>query len=136
MRVYLSVPMVANRAIERAEQMARAIVDTGNILTSPWVLGELGASDPDLNVFQRDLEGVERSDLILADLTEPSVGVGMEIMAAHKAGVPVVVLARRGSPVSKMLLHMKNKVLLTYDDGGDVYGLVSEALKRNPPKVE
>ena len=137
MKVYLSVPMIANRALPRARAMAKAIADSGNELTSPWVLGELGAvATSDLNIFRRDLAGAEECDLLVADVTEPSVGVGMEIMAAYKAGRRVLVLAKEGNPVSRMLLHMEGKDFLTYRDDGEVYQKVLTSLDQGGAKVE
>ena len=129
MKVYLSVPMVANRAIERAHQMARAIRETGNELTSPWVLGEReSVSKSGVDVFSRDLAGSEACDVLLADVTSPSLGVGMEIMAAYKAGKKVLILSKMGEPVSGMLRMMDAKVDIVYREDDEVFSLVREAL--------
>ena len=137
MKVYLSVPMIANRALPRARAMAKAIADSGNELTSPWVLGELGAvATTSLNIFRRDLTGAEDCDLLLADVTEPSIGVGMEIMAAYKAGRRILVLAKEGAPLSRMLLHMEGKDVLSYRDDEEVYQKVLMSLDQGGAKVE
>ena len=121
MKVYLSVPMITNRALSRAELMARAIADSGNELTSPWVLGQIEGVGSTVNVFHRDRIGSETSDILVADVTEPSIGVGMEIMAAYKAGRKVFIVFRKGSVTSRMLLHMDNKDTLEYVDESEVY---------------
>ena len=121
MKVYLSVPMITNRALSRAKLMAKAIADSGNELTSPWVLGQIEGVSSTVNVFHRDRIGSETSDILVADVTEPSIGVGMEIMAAYKAGRKVFIVFRRGSVTSRMLLHMDNKDTLEYTDESEVY---------------
>ena len=121
MKVYLSVPMVANRALPRAKLMAKAIADSGNEVTSPWVLGRIEAVTSPVNVFQRDRIGSEECDVLVADVTEPSIGVGMEIMAAYKAGRRVVLVARKGNLTSRMLQHMDRKEVLEYEDESEVY---------------
>ena len=110
LKVYLSVPMIANRALNRAELMARAITDSGNEVSSPWDMGpvERGGRGS-VDVFRRDTEGAEGCDLLVADVSNPRSGVGMEIMAAHKAGRKVVLVARTGQATSWMLRHMDNK---------------------------
>ncbi|HZW85315.1 MAG TPA: nucleoside 2-deoxyribosyltransferase [Nitrososphaerales archaeon] len=129
MKVYLSVPMVANRAIERANEMARAIRETGNELISPWVLGELeSVSKTGIDIFSRDMVGSETCDVLVADVTSPSVGVGMEIMAAHKAGKKVLILSKKGEPVSGMLRKMEAKVEVEYENDNEVFSLVRDAL--------
>ena len=131
MKVYLSVPMIANRALDRANLMAKAIRDSGHEMTSPWVLGPLERSRPgDINIFERDRDGVERSDAIVADVTDPSIGVGMEIMAAHKSGKKVVVVVKKGKMTSGMLLHMQPKVTVEYDDESEIYAKLCGVLRK------
>lgn len=118
--------MVANRALGRAQLMAKAIIDSGNQVSSPWVLGALEKPNPSvLNVFHRDREGAETSDAIVADVTEPSIGVGMELMAAYKARKRIILVAKRGGITSRMLEHMDNKETLEYTSDEELYdGLV------------
>lgn len=130
MKVYLSVPMIANRALQRANLMAKAIRDSGHEVTSPWVLGPIENSDQKMvNVFLRDMEGAEKCDAIVADVTVPSTGVGMEIMAAYKAGKKIILLEKKGSVTSRMLSHMDRKEIVEFEDEGDVYGGILRLLK-------
>ena len=134
MRVYLSVPMVANRSLDRANIIAEAIMDSGHEVISPWVLGSLDSQGTsDVNVFERDRNGAESCDAIVADITEPSIGVGMELMAAHKAGKRIVLLARRGQIVSKMLLHLKDKETFEFDEESQIYPGLIEILGTQHP---
>jgi nucleoside 2-deoxyribosyltransferase len=129
-KIYLSVPMIVNRSIDRATSMARAIRDSGHEITSPWVLGPIEKAKPtDLNIFERDRLGVEGSDAIVADVTDPSIGVGMEIMAAHKAGKKVFVVTKKGRLTSGMLRHMEPKVMVEYGDESEIYPGLLAALK-------
>jgi 2'-deoxynucleoside 5'-phosphate N-hydrolase len=121
LKVYLSVPMIANRALPRAKLLARAIEDSGNELTSPWVLGKIEETASPVNVFNRDMIGSEECDVLVADVTEPSIGVGMEIMAAYKAGRMVVLVAKKGNMTSRMLQHMDGKEILEYEQESEVY---------------
>lgn len=102
--------------------MARAIRDSGHEVSSPWVLGRIEGQTPDvLNIFERDMRGAEESDAIVADVTSPSIGVGMELMAAYKAGRKIIVVAKEGSTVSHMLLHMDGKQHIEFKDEQDLY---------------
>ncbi len=130
MKVYLSVPMIANRALGRAQLMARAIEDSGHQVTSPWVLGPIEKTAAHtVDVFRRDMHGAEDCDVIVADVTEPSIGVGMEIMAAYKAGRRVVLVAKKGNVASRMLLHMDGKEILEYEEDSQVYEGLRALLK-------
>jgi hypothetical protein len=114
--------MVANRALGRAQLIAKAIRDAGHEVSSPWVLGPIENEDPGkLNVFQRDKGGAEECDILVADVTEPSIGVGMEIMAAYKARHRIILVLKRGRVTSRMLLHMDGKEAVEYDSEGEIY---------------
>ncbi|MEM0117568.1 MAG: nucleoside 2-deoxyribosyltransferase [Conexivisphaerales archaeon] len=131
MKVYLSVPMINNRNIERSRLIAEIIEETGNTLASPWVLGEVESASPEgVNVFERDRTGAENCDMLIADVSMPSNGVGMEIMAAYYAGKKIVLLAKNGSRVSRMLLHMKRKEIIFFDDNDDLKNKLKEFLSK------
>ena len=115
--------------------MARAIHDAGHQVTSPWVLGPIERSNPSVvNVFHRDKEGAEGCDILVADVSEPSIGVGMEIMAAYKSGRRVIVVAKRGNVTSRMLQHMDRKETLEFDDDGELYAGLTRLLQNAPQK--
>lgn len=122
--------MIANRALSRAEQMARAIADSGNEVSSPWVLGQIEGVTTPVNVFERDKIGAEACDVLIADVTEPSIGVGMEIMAAYKARRRVILVAKKGNLTSRMLQHMDGKETLEYEHESEVYQGLRQLLEK------
>jgi len=129
-KVYLSVPMIANRSLNRAMLLARVIEEAGYEVTSPWVLGKLETDVvAQVDVFKRDKEGAENCDVLVADVTEASTGVGMEIMAAHKAEKRIVLVARRGKITSRMLMHMQPKEIVEYDDDESLARGLAQALR-------
>ncbi len=131
MKVYLSVPMIANRSLPRAAAMARAIVDAGHTISSPWVLGPIERRNvAAVNIFHRDKDATEASDALVADVTDPSIGVGMEIMAAYKSGKRIILLAKKGKVTSGMLADMDHKETVEYEREDDVYLLLLRALSR------
>ncbi len=129
MRIYLSVPIISNRDPARAALIAKAIADSGHEVTSPWVLGHSDeVASRSVNIFERDRSGVEASDAIVADVSVPSTGVGMEIMAAHYGGKKVVLLVKRGSVVSRMLTHMEPKRTVEFSDDSELYSGLAKVL--------
>lgn len=122
MKVYLAVPLVSNRSIKRARLMAKAIRDSGNVVASPWNLDPMEVSvRSSLNVFDRDRTGSENADVMVADVTSPSTGVGMEVMAAYKAGRRIILVSQRGRRISTMLEDMDKKERLEYDEESEIY---------------
>ena len=122
--------MIANRALPRAHAIAKAITDAGHTITSPWVLGPIESADPrKVDVFRRDTRATEESDAIVADVTEPSIGVGMELMAAYKARRRIIVVVKKGKVTSRMLMHMDRKETVEYDDEGEIYPALRRLLQ-------
>lgn len=86
------------------------------LLATPEVMVLEGIEDP-LKVYQRDVAWIAGCDMLIAEVSTPSHGVGYEIGYALGLGKPVVCLFREGVKVSKMILGNKdqNLCLLTYD---------------------
>ncbi len=53
-------------------------------------------------VYAMDRARVAASDLLVAYVGSPSLGVGSEIEIAHEHGIPIVLLAEQGAQVSRM----------------------------------
>ena len=91
------------------------ISEVGHEVTSPWVLNEdPGLMLPAHDVFKRDLAAVEESDAIVAEVTCPSHGVGMEVMAAYFHGVQIILLKKGEVGVSRMLTGIPGATVLEY----------------------
>ncbi len=117
MRVYLSVPISVNKCPERTKLIADVLVETGHDLISEWVLDEIEVQpDENTNIYYRDIFAVQTSDLLVADVTTPSTGVGMEIMAAYLAGKKIVLIKNKESALSRMLVDMESADWIEYED--------------------
>lgn len=107
-RVYISGALtgLAEPATTKAfyEAAAAACVEAGNVAyvphlaTDPVEYPELSARD----VYILDRRQVVESDLVIAYVGFPSIGVGMEIEIAHQNGIPVLLLVEEGAPLSRM----------------------------------
>lgn len=58
-------------------------------------------------VFDRDTAWLRACDVVIAEVSTPSHGVGFEIAYAMERGKPVLCLAREGVRVSKMLTGIR-----------------------------
>jgi hypothetical protein len=62
---------------------------------------------------------------MVADVTSPSTGVGMELTAAYKAGRRIILVSQRGKRISTMLEDMDRKERLEYNEESEIYeGLI------------
>ena len=66
-------------------------------------IGETNRSDGE--IFLRDMEWLQSADLVIAEVTTPSLGVGYELGIAEKLKIPVLCLYRpiKGKRLSAMI---------------------------------
>ena len=67
---------------------------------------ERDAGMANLEVARRDLDAIAKADILVAELSEPSLGVGAEIAIALHGGKRVLALAAEGHRVSRFILGL------------------------------
>lgn len=91
-----------------------SFVEKQNYLT--FVPGKMEKAPPKV-VFKRDLNWLQQSNKIIADVNEPSHGVGMEIMYAYEHDIPVICLLNENNkPLSRMVEGCPYVYLILYKD--------------------
>lgn len=100
------------------------------LLATPDVMELEGIVDP-VEVYKRDVAWIESCDLLIAEVTTPSHGVGYEIGYALGLGKPVLCLYRKGVTVSKMLLGNRdpNLEMMSYETSDEAVRIVSVYLE-------
>ncbi len=65
--------------------------------------GEVGTTDQ--SIFERDMNWVKESDIVVAEVTNPSLGVGYELGQAEAMGKKIICLYRKveGKRLSAMI---------------------------------
>ena len=92
------------------------------------LVSEVG-TDPSITpsyIWQRDVDWVEQADGIIAEVTQPSLGVGYEIALAEKRHKPVLALfyPRPGQRLSPMVSGNPHLQVVTYESVAEVRGVV------------
>lgn len=67
---------------------------------------------PPWQVFRTDKEQVQSSDLVIAYVNIPSLGVGMELAYAESRSIPIILLYERGAQVSRFVLGIPTVVAI------------------------
>ena len=80
-----------------------------------WGQVQLSAQE----LMQRALAEIDSSHLVVIDLTEKGVGLGIEAGYAYAKQIPIVVIARTGSDISTTLQGIARKQFL-YDELEDL----------------
>jgi len=93
---------------------------------------EMDEQDAPLDIYQRDVDWIEDSDLLVAEVSTPSHGVGFEIGYALHLEKPVLCLYQQDRKISKMISGNPNPLLTVeaYRSTRDAVQVLSEQLKR------
>ena len=95
-------------------------------------LSDVGDDGPtDRYIHDRDLEWLQSSDVLVAEVTTVSMGVGYEIGRAVESGKRVLCLFRpdSGKNLSAMISGCPGLKLVNYNNLNDVQKMISEFLK-------
>lgn len=108
MRIYFSCSLTGGRQDQPVYAgMVRHLQDAGHeVLTAhladPEVMVLDGVLDP-LAVYERDTAWIRECEVVIAEVSTPSHGVGFEIAYALGRDKPVFCFYRAGAKVSKMI---------------------------------
>jgi nucleoside 2-deoxyribosyltransferase len=90
-------------------------------------------------IYCRDMTWLRSSNVIVAEVTQPSLGVGYELGAAEALGIPVVCLFRTksGRSLSAMLRGNKNFTIVDYSELEEVAAWLTDFFRTfEPSKVQ
>jgi len=117
LKAYVALPIVHADNLEFNKEYVNIVENCGLVVLSKWVSGETyGTILSPKEVFKRDLGMVVKADLLIADVTKPSHGVGMEIMYAYVNNKKIIATYHRGSKLSALIRGMPGIYLVEYSD--------------------
>jgi 2'-deoxynucleoside 5'-phosphate N-hydrolase len=134
MNIYFSCSITGGRDDQPVYQ---ALVDymlaNGHVvptahLSSSDVL-QLETNSAPNRVYERDTTWVRECDVIVAEVTTPSHGVGYEIALGVELGKPVLCCYQAGKRVSKMILGNPHVALAPYETPEEALVAVDSFLK-------
>lgn len=85
-------------------------------------LTQMGEKISDKEIYERDIAWVKMSDVLVAEVTNPSFGVGVEIARASEFGKKIICLYRQveGRKLSAMISGCPGVLLFKYQKIGDL----------------
>ena len=136
MKMYFSCSLTGGRADQK---IYGAIVDYlvaqgHDVLTThlakPEVMAEEQVISP-REVYERDIAWVKEADVLIAEVSTPSHGVGYEIAAALTLSKPVLCVYRQNARVSKMITGNTAPTLrvAAYDEDSTAPGVIQKFLE-------
>jgi len=138
MNVYFACSITGGRDLERIYQdLTLALLSSGHTVPTAHlaeaniVAVEAGAEPRE--VYDRDTEWIRGCDVLIAEVSIPSHGVGYEIGFALGEGKPVLCLYQEGRKISKMITGNphSNLSIKSYRTANEAISLAHEFLTKS-----
>ncbi len=135
MNIYFACSITGGRELEgfyarfvAALEAQGHIIPTSHLARSEAMEGERALTPRD--VYERDVKWVRECDVLIAEVSVPSHGVGYEIGYALASGKPVLCIYQDGRRVSKMITGNPDPALhvISYSTFEDALALAEEFL--------
>jgi len=135
MKIYFACSLTGGREFESVYQaIVHALVEKDHqVLTAHLAESDVMEVEAALSpraVYSRDVAWIRECDLLIAEVSMPSHGVGYEIGFALGIGKPVLALHQNGRKVSKMISGNpdENLTVKSYTTPSDAIHLSSQFL--------
>ncbi len=130
MNIYFACSITGGREFEAAyQEIVAALTAEGHeIPTSHLVQSDVMENEHELSpqdVYERDVNWIKKCDVLIAEVSVPSHGVGYEIGAALNIGKPVLCIYQKERKVSKMITGNSDPMLSI-----QAYANVEEAISQ------
>lgn len=128
MKAYLAVPLVINRDSNLAKNIVQILKDFEYEIISEWVTWNNPNPNMDpIQIVKRDLEAIANADLLISDVSSPSIGVGMEIMYAHTLRKKIICL-HSTKKISNLIKGIPDIIVIKYSSINDLRSKLSSEL--------
>jgi len=130
MNIYFACSITGGRELEATYQeiVAFLTADGHEIPTSHLVKSDVIENERELtpqDVYERDITWIKNCDVLIAEVSVPSHGVGYEIGFALNIGKPVLCIHHKERKVSKMITGNKDSALTV-----QAYTSIEEAISQ------
>ena len=136
MKIYFACSISGGRKDEKAYQFLVEVLTGMGIEVPTQHIAETGIEEVDSivapeDIYNRDVTWIEESDLLVAEVSTPSHGVGYEIGYALDLDMPVLCLFKKGIVVSKMITGNPHPLLtvMEYEDLPQTENILKEYLE-------
>ncbi len=137
-KIYFAAAMRGDRSnLADNRKVVKGLKERGYEILTEWVVDnildiEKGATPEE--VFERDVEKLDECDVLVADVSYPSLGVGFEIAYTLLKGKPVIAFCRedRLEKTSALIRGIKwsNFKLIVYRDVRELLEVLGNEIKK------
>ena len=122
-----------DRAIYHA--LIERLQEFGEVLTehvgNPYLTDQGEKDMSETEIFERDVAWIQEADIVVAEVTQPSLGVGYELGLAESVGKPIICLFREteGRRLSAMIAGNSKLVVHIYKDAEEAVSYIGDFLQ-------
>ena len=120
MKIYFAGSITGGRQkVEDYEKIVNLLENYGPVLTKHVAsknLTSLGENRTKEDVYLRDINWLNECDIVVADITLPSTGVGYEIAYAEKLNKRIICVYEKDKNVSKLIIGNNHFEFIEYDN--------------------
>lgn len=114
-----TVLSASSNSTEIYEKLVKICKNISDNVSSP--LDTMKFKGNDFERYNRAMELLQNTSIIIAEMSIPSTGQGMELQEAIRLKIPIIVIAKNGSKVSGLVKGSgKVKSILYYDNIEDI----------------
>ena len=132
LRVYFAGSIRGGRADANLyRRMIEKLQQSTDVLTEHVGNLDLEVRPTAQEIYQQDMYWLAESDVLIGEVSTPSLGVGYELAYAEKLGVPCYIFCRRDVNLSAMLTGNAYFTVIYYENEDEVLKQIEEILKRH-----
>jgi nucleoside 2-deoxyribosyltransferase len=124
MKAYITCPVSHSQKRLGLLPIIKEVVESRGIETFVF---QAGGSPKE--IFERDLTQLKSSDILIAEVSERSHGVGVEIGLSYILGLKRILLIENGNEVTKLVQGIPDTVILKYTNEDDLKGKLDNYLQ-------
>ncbi len=136
MKIYFSGSIAGGRSfLESYKNIVKHLKKKGHqVLSEHIILDNVLDHENRLSpeeIYERDIEFLDECDAVIAEVSNPSLGVGYELCYAVEHTIPALCLFQSGIFVSRMIIGNTSPHLITarYDNEREMYAAIDQFLK-------
>ena len=126
-------------AIRGGRDKVQTFIKINNLLKNYGIILDEHVANPNVSkieenhslseIYNRDIEWLKDCDMVVAEVSTPSLGVGYELCFAENLGIPVIVLYDKNINVSAMICGNSYFNFIPYDNDDDMLEKLDNKVK-------
>lgn len=140
MKIYFCGSVTGGREFQQNYgELIEFLKTKGTVLTEHLgnkELSDQGEELPAQTVFERDMKWLEEADIVIAEVSVPSLGIGYEIAAAEKQEKKIVALYSNKAPkkLSRIISGNRKIKMVFYEKIEEAKKELEKVLNESQPK--